>query len=762
MGYNSHQNEKRRCCFLSCRLLLGVCRYVASFIDQANPQHISHIHNRKGVLAKVPEPSHIWNFNGDATDAIGGIVGVPQGRAKYANNSVEGSQSLQLVFNSSVVVNSRHLKQSFTDYTVSLWFYAQKTGGYRYLYEEGGAWTGLALRLKGKKHIQAAVKEQGSNVKAVSATSTIQTDTWHHVVAVYSNGTLSITLDGGSWQEIETGFGELGQHGNAASFGGGGLNQWDAVPRFVGFIDNVQIWDGAALTKAEITELYEQVQTPQPTQPPTKEPDPRPNILLLVADDMNYDSPGFMGGVAPDVTPHLDQLAKESLVYTRAHAATSVCQPSRQAMLSGFYPPNYGSVGFLPMAQGTPTVVTRLHDDGYLTASFHKVYHMRPYSSFPWDMTEKNTDLPSHQNKEGSNGKKSIGYAPTVLGEATRATIEAAKNAGKPFFLVINSADPHRPFHSDDMTVENRTKQLEFPSRVYREEEVTIPKPLPDIPGVRKDVSQYASNVRRLDDTVGRCLKELQDSGLSNNTIVLFLSDNGMPLPFGKFDTYRDSLHGPLVIRWPGRIAPGVDPEHLVSLIDIAPTIIDAVEADPLPNIDGRSLLPLIDDEPGVVWRDVVVGTRYEDFINTNYFKDNPERRQKFLDQGWTENPNGAMRKEQNRRGITDGTYHYIFNHFFNASDPEDASSQSISYRAMEEAALFDDEIAARVEMYRFRPQDEFYHIVEDPGSQINLIHNVTYEEPIARLRQKLLTWMETTNDPVYADYEAFLQDTIS
>ena len=82
-----------------------------------------------------------------------------------------------------------------------------------------------------------------------------------------------------------------------------------------------------------------------------KEEVPRPNFLLITADDMSYDSPGFTGGVAPGVTPNIDRLAGESFSFGRAFSTVSVCQPSRQSMLSGLYPHNYGSAGFFPMKE---------------------------------------------------------------------------------------------------------------------------------------------------------------------------------------------------------------------------------------------------------------------------------------------------------------------------------------------------------------------------------------------------------------------------
>ena len=552
----------------------------------------------------LPDPTHHWTFNdGDATDSIAGIVGVTSGLATFADGvAYEGAKSLHLpCCNSQVVLDDASLKEEFTFYTVSLWFRAEAVGGRRYLYEEGGGVTGLAIRLN-EMNLEAAIMEGGggaSGVQAVAAPTPIEVGAWHHAALKYDNGELSITLDGTQSASISTGFADFQSHSHAASIGGGGLVDSSSEVYFEGYVDDVRIFDDLALTSEQIGELF---------SPPTP-PNTRPNFLLIVGDDVNYDSAGFMGGVAPDVTPTLDALADESRVFIRSHAANSVCQPSRQAMLSGKYPPNYGSVGFFPMREGTPTAVSRLHEAGYLTAGFQKIGHMLPESSFPWDLTEDTPNL-----LQGKQPGFDIGRSPTFLGEATKQTISHAQAADKPFFLIINSADTHKPFAGTlSEAYAASSEHIDPPSRNYTADEVTIPAPLPLHPGVQEEFSHYASSMRRLDDTIKRCLEELEASGLADNTVVMYLSDNGMPMPFGKFETYKDSLSSPLVIRWPGRFAPAYDNESLVSLTDIAPTIVDMAGATPLEDTDGRSLVPLVDEEEGLVWRDVVVGTRYED-----------------------------------------------------------------------------------------------------------------------------------------------------
>jgi len=282
--------------------------------------------------AVLPDPTHRWTFNeGDAIDSIGGIVGEAYGAATYSDEAFEGSKSLYLpCCDSNIVLRDQALKQPFTYYTVSLWFRALEFGGYRYLYEEGGAKNGFAVRLNDSSLEVAVIEGAGglNNVKVASAPTPIETGRWYHAAATYTNGEISITLNASASASVGTGFGELDRHNNEASIGGGGLVHSSSELYFEGFVDDIRIYDGIALTSAQISELYA---TASP-------PDNRPNFLLIVADDMNYDSPGFMGGVAPDVSPNLDKLASESRVFSRAHAANSVCQPSRQVSAGIFRP----------------------------------------------------------------------------------------------------------------------------------------------------------------------------------------------------------------------------------------------------------------------------------------------------------------------------------------------------------------------------------------------------------------------------------------
>ncbi len=487
----------------------------------------------------------------------------------------------------------------------------------------------------------------------------------------------------------------------------------------------------------------------------------RPNFLIIVADDMNYDSPGFAGGVAPDVTPNLDRLVQESMLFTKAHVAVSVCQPSRQSMLSGKYPHRYGGVGFFPMAENTPTVSAQLSKAGYLTAGLNKLWHTLPTDAFAWDLQGDEMDL-------GIAGH-GMGRVPEALRRGVSTAIHASTEQGKPFFIVVNSDDPHRPFHGsagEQGTFEEKMQLIPAPSRVYGPDEVTVPRSVPDLPGIRRDLAKYASSVRRLDDTVGACLEALRESGMEQDTVVIFLSDNGIPLLFGKFETYLESTLTPLVVRWPGHIQAGrVDDRHLVSMVDFTPTVLELAGAPPIPDIDGRSLVPLMMGDQDVPWRDYAVTLRYEEIYYGIFIRQNLEHDPTFVDklkaQGWIDRPDheaeGTMSRSMNKRCVNDGRYGYIYNHWFDGSPKQAYPYGDPGVEAMRTASVENPKIARRLEFYTYRSREELYDWESDSGSWKNLVEDPGHLQRLQTLRQNLLHWMDETEDPIREDFKSYL-----
>ena len=436
----------------------------------------------------------------------------------------------------------------------------------------------------------------------------------------------------------------------------------------------------------------------------------RLNLLLLTVDDMSADSIGAFGCRLADTTPNIDRLAKEGLRFTRAHVQVGNCMPSRNVMWSGRYPHNNGVEGFYQVKNpGYPVLVDLMKDAGYFTAIRHKVSHSTPYHPYAWDLVLDT--LP--------DGTKAHVKDPVSYGVSTSRGIRAARADGKPFCLVINIADPHKPFHAqgkDGRTVPDP----HAPSKVFAPDEMPIPGFLFHDAVVRKELAHYYSSVRRADDGVGNVLRAIQESGEADNTLVMFLSDHGMPLPFAKTQLYHHSTHTPLAIRWPGVTRTGsVDDTHMVSAVDFLPTLLDVVGVAHPEGLDGRSFAPLLAGETQA-GRDKVIKEYNE---NAGRSRD-------------------PMRAVQTKRLL------YLFNPWSNGERVmATATTGTPTYRRMAQRALTDATIAARHDLYRYRVVEELYDIVDDPDCLVNLIDVPAQQQELAELRTALEAWMVETGD---------------
>jgi len=478
---------------------------------------------------------------------------------------------------------------------------------------------------------------------------------------------------------------------------------------------------------------------------------------------MSYDSPGFTGGVAPDVTPNIDRLASESFVFEKAFATVAVCQPSRQSMLSGLYPHNYGSAGFFPMQDGVPGLPVFLGEAGYITGNINKTSHMMPEESFNWTFEAQRA------------GYRNYGRDPQALASALREVIKLAEEQEKSFFMVVNSSDPHRPFYGDKPELDLKSKK---PSRIYRPEEVSITPALPDLPGIRRDLAKYASSVRRLDDAVGECLKVLEEMDKVSSTMVIFTSDHGMPLPFGKFDSYLGSNHIPLLMRWPDLISkPAVDRKHLVSLVDITPTILELAGVPVPDNLDGKSLVPFLENRSPENWREAIVFLRNKDIFYRLGNSSTRVLREMEL-RGWEFRPDhpakGTYSRDKEIRSYYNGRYGYIYNNCYREDrleigpcfreDGVEMGPRGVivpysdsSYDAMKLASTEDSSIKERYEFYLFRAKEELYDWSTDPGSWSNLAEDPEYADVLKAARTGLLQWMKSSDDPLAGEYLNFV-----
>lgn len=446
----------------------------------------------------------------------------------------------------------------------------------------------------------------------------------------------------------------------------------------------------------------------------------KPNVLLLTADDMNWSSLGVTGCKVPDITPNLDRLASEGMRFEHAHVTIAVCQPCRSVLMTGRYPHRNGALGFQPISRKVPTLQESLRAAGYANGILAKVPHLAPLDKFCWDTVVRGNQL----------GR---GRSPDLYYKHAKAFFEQAQKAGKPFFLMANSQDPHRPFAGSQQEKRRKKPGPKWPgvSRTYKPLEVTVPGFLPDIPPVRKEMAQYYTSVHRCDEIIGSVLKALKDCGLEDNTIVMFLSDHGMPLPFAKTNCYLHSTRTPWIVRWPGKVKAGaVDGEHFISGIDFMPTILEALGLKTVPDMDGRSGLPLLKGE-----------------------------KQKGRSQVYTVFHRTSGRRDYEMRSVVNKKYGYIYNAWANGKTIfRNESQNGLTMKAMRQAAMTNPEIAARVKLFLYRVPEELYDYEKDPDARNNLAKNPRYKKVLTEMRAEMQKRMKSLKDPLSETYKTYLK----
>jgi len=438
----------------------------------------------------------------------------------------------------------------------------------------------------------------------------------------------------------------------------------------------------------------------------------RPNLLFINVDDMNRDSVGAYGCPIKDITPNIDKLAAEGTTFDRGFVTIAICQPTRAVWMTGRYPHRSGALGFDQIKPDVPSLPEALAKGGYYNALIGKALHIIPSRHGAFDFI-------------CDQGELGQGRSPAAYAEAIRTAIVGAKKDGKPFFIMASAHDPHRPFADS----KGDFKNLAPVTRTITPEEVVVPGFLPDLPDIRKELSQYFTSVYRADEVVGALLAEVDKAGLRDNTLVVFMSDHGMPLPFAKTNCYPASNLTPWIVRWPGHAKPGSrDAKHFVSGIDLAPSLLDAAGLPNLDAADGFSLLPILAG------------------------KDQPERDKVFtsINTIWADKP-------YHMRAVNDGDFLYIWNGWSDGTyEFKNESMNGLTFKAMEEAAKSDPAIAARVEFLVHRVTEELYDIRKDPDCLHNLIAkpNGEFSGRGGAMAKTLWHQMKQTEDPMLKKFQ--------
>jgi N-sulfoglucosamine sulfohydrolase len=442
----------------------------------------------------------------------------------------------------------------------------------------------------------------------------------------------------------------------------------------------------------------------------------RTNVLLITVDDMSAESLGAFGCTLKDTSPTIDRLAQRGVRFNHAHVVVANCMPSRNVMWSGLYPHRSGVEGFYQVPGAKyPHLVDLLKGAGYFTAIRGKIPHSTPYTPYAWD-AELET-MPDGSKVHPKNAKS--------YGHSTAEGIRLAKAAGKPFCLMMNISDPHKPFYAEGKNGET-VPDANVPSRVFTPDEVPVPGFLFDDPVVRKELSHYYSSVRRADDCAAEILAALKAAGAETNTLIVFLSDHGMPLPFSKTQVYHDSTRTPLFFVWPGRLPEGrVVDRPMVSTVDLLPTLLDLLGIVHPGTMDGRSFASLLRGSGG--------GGR------------------EWVIKEYNENAGGFRNPMRAIESLEDL---YIFSPWANGTRTmATATMGTPTYRRMAALARSDEAVAARHELFVHRVPEELYAVDRDPDCVTNLMADASAGNRLGRSRKTLETWMEEAGDPMLGTF---------
>jgi arylsulfatase A len=336
------------------------------------------------------------------------------------------------------------------------------------------------------------------------------------------------------------------------------------------------------------------------------------NIVFILADDLGWNQVGYNGTTYYE-TPHIDSIAAQGMTFNNAYAAAAICSPSRASLMTGKYPARLRITDYIPgspypyqklttpqMTMALPleekTIAEMLKERGYVSGHFGK-WHLNADKNYApgraGDPASQGFDvvLTTEKPTETDNPNQDA-HKTKLITETTIDFIE--KNKDKPFFAYVSYNTVHRPL------MERQELINKYAAKPNANDSVNNPV--------------MAAMIETMDKGVGQILQKLEMLGLSENTIVVFYSDNGglkllqdqKPFRGGKAMLYEGGTRVPLAVKWPGVVKPGSSNTTLVSTIDFFPTLAEIAGQQQQPkDVDGVSLLPLL-KQTGPINRDAL------------------------------------------------------------------------------------------------------------------------------------------------------------
>ena len=426
----------------------------------------------------------------------------------------------------------------------------------------------------------------------------------------------------------------------------------------------------------------------------------RPNFLIIMADDCTYNDLPVYGGKNA-ITPNIDRLASQGLVFDRAYLTSAMCQPCRAELYTGQFPMRNGCAwNHSASRPGTTSMPQHLSKLGYRVGLAGKV-HVKPQAAFPFETVR--------------------GFDPNCVRTPTRdhdlTGVQAFINedSNQPFCLVVALVEPHVPWVMGDASK-------------YPTEKIQLPPNIADTQRTREDFGRYLAEITYMDGQVGEILRTLDHSGKADKTVVFFTSEQGSQFPGCKWTNWDTGLHTALIARWPGRITPGQRTPAMVQYADVLPTIMELAG--------------------GVSSGESFDGTSFHKVLSGEI-----ESHRSFVFGMHNNVPEGPPYPI---RSIFDGEYHYIRNlepdeiyiekHLMGSKG--DGILNNPYWATWVFASAEDDATYQLIKRYTRRPAEALYHTAQDPYEMNNLIHQEKLSDIRNRLASELDSWMKSQGDP--------------
>ena len=413
----------------------------------------------------------------------------------------------------------------------------------------------------------------------------------------------------------------------------------------------------------------------------------KPNILLIIADDCSYYDIGCFGAVN-NKTPHIDALARQGIKFNSAYNSVSMSTPTRHCVYTGMYPMHHGGyANHSSVNADVKSLPTYLGNLGYRVGLAGK-WHIRPLANFPFEdvlgfpkgCTSPNTDYDT---------------------KGIEKFME--RDASQPFCLVLASINSHAPWTGGDASVFDR-KKLQLPPQ-FIDTEVT-----------REYYARYLAEVGLLDQQVGDAMQILKEKNLLQNTLVIFISEQGTQFAGAKWTNWSAGVKSAMVASWPGVIKPGTETSAIVQYEDLLPTFIDVAGGKVPDVIDGKSLVDVFQGK-------TKTHHKYAYHVHNNV-------------------PEGPAYPI---RSISDGRYRLIWNLTPKETYVEkhiEKAEWYLSWKAQDT-----DQAHKIMNRYKNRPEFELYDIKKDPFEMNNLADVKKYSKKKAELTMELQKWMKQQND---------------